>query len=284
MPPQETAGARPAINPKDLPPAALTLEGSSVLHQMFRVKWPAWNALEEARRAEIAGEAAALVESMEASGHTAAYSLLGHKGDLLLVHFRGSFDELNRAELALARLKLAEFLEPASSFLSVVELGLYDASLKLFSSLAERGVSPHSAEWIAAVEEQLAMSRKALESRLYPTVPPQRYICFYPMDRKRGEQRNFYTVRMADRGRMMRDHGLVGRRYADQVKQIISGSMGFDDWEWGVDLFSDEPLAFKKLIYEMRFDEVSAVYALFGPFYLGIRCRVPDLLAGTVSG
>jgi chlorite dismutase len=84
---------------------------------------------------------------------------------------------------------------------------------------------------------------------------------------------------------MMHDHGMIGRRYADQVRQIISGSIGFDDWEWGVDLFADEPLVFKKLIYEMRFDEVSAVYALFGHFYLGVRCpaaQIGELLAGTL--
>jgi peroxiredoxin len=287
MPPEATAGTRSVVSARDLPAVPLTLEGASVLHQMFRVRWPAWNALEEPRRAEIASEAAALLESMEAGGRSALYSLLGHKGDLLVVHFRDSFEDLNRAELALARLKLAEFLEPSASYLSVVELGLYDASLKLFTSLAERGVTPHSPEWDAAVEEQLAVQRKAMQPRLYPPIPPQRYICFYPMDRKRGEQRNFYTLRMADRGRMMRDHGLVGRRYGDQVKQIISGSMGFDDWEWGVDLFGDDPLAFKKLIYEMRFDEVSAVYALFGTFYVGIRCpagKAGELLSGELPG
>jgi len=75
----------------------------------------------------------------------------------------------------------------------------------------------------------------------------------------------------------MSDHGLVGRRYAGEVKQIITGSIGFDDWEWGVDLFADDPLVFKKLIYEMRFDHVSAVYALFGQFYVGVRCPAAAL-------
>jgi chlorite dismutase len=88
---------------------------------------------------------------------------------------------------------------------------------------------------------------------------------------------------MAERQRMMHEHGMIGRRYADSVRQIITGSIGFDDWEWGVDLFADDPLVFKKLIYEMRFDEVSAVYALFGAFYVGMRVAaadLPGLLAG----
>jgi chlorite dismutase len=99
------------------------------------------------------------------------------------------------------------------------------------------------------------------------------------MDRRRGESKNWYQVPMADRQRLMHEHGLVGRRYAGEVRQIITGSIGFDDWEWGVDLFAEEPLVFKKLIYEMRFDEVSAVYALFGTFYVGLRLTAAGLTA-----
>ena len=108
-------------------------------------------------------------------------------------------------------------------------------------------------------------------------MPPHRYLCFYPMDKKRGEKNNWYDVPIADRRRMMRDHGMIGRRYAGKVKQIISGSIGFDDWEWGVDLFAEDPLVFKKLIYEMRFDEASSLYALFGKFYISLRFPASEL-------
>jgi chlorite dismutase len=124
-----------------------------------------------------------------------------------------------------------------------------------------------------------------MKPRLFPSMPPNRYICFYPMDRRRGEDKNWYMLPMEERQRQMNDHGMVGRRYAGEVKQIITGSIGFDDWEWGVDLFADDPLVFKKLIYEMRFDHVSAVYALFGSFYIGLRCpgnRLYDLLEGNL--
>src|SRR5437868_12130816 len=107
------------------------------------------------------------------------------------------------------------------------------------------------------------------------------------MDKKRGEIKNWYEVPIRDRQRLMHEHGLIGRKYAGSVKQIISGSIGWDDWEWGVDLFSDDPLVFKKLIYEMRFDEVSAAYSDFGTFYLGIRCpaaQLRGLLDGEVPG
>ena len=201
----------------------------------------------------------------------------------MLVHFRESFDELNQAELSLARLRLSDFLEPTTSYLSVIELGLYESTLKTYKSLAERGVEPHSEEWNQAIQETLARQKEAMKPRLFPAIPPNRYICFYPMDRRRGEDKNWYTVPMEERQRQMNEHGMVGRRYAGQVKQIITGSIGFDDWEWGVDLFADDPLVFKKLIYEMRFDEVSAVYALFGSFYVGLRCpasRLGQLLEG----
>jgi len=103
------------------------------------------------------------------------------------------------------------------------------------------------------------------------------------MDRKRGEQINWYTLPFADRQRMMHEHGLIGRRYAGEIKQIVTGSIGMDDWEWGVDLFSDNPISFKKIIYEMRFDEVSAVYGAFGEFFIGHRLPV-DKLTEWLSG
>jgi chlorite dismutase len=271
--------APPAVSVENLPPVPLTIEGASVLHQMLRVRWTAWKALSAAARVEIAGEAATVLGAMEqnASGQSAAFSLLGHKGDLILVHFRPSFDELGRVEKRLAQLRLWDYLEPAHSYLSVVELGLYESSQKTYHGLAERGVQPFSEEWNAEIEQVLARQREAMKPRLFPEMPPHKYLCFYPMDRKRGEERNWYTLPMAERQRQMHEHGMIGRRYAGEVKQIISGSIGFDDWEWGVDLFADDPLVFKKLIYEMRFDEVSAVYALFGSFYVGIRCPASQL-------
>ena len=260
----------------EMPPVPLTLEGASVLHQMMRIKWAAWKSLPEAARAELLAEATAALSAMEQE-KSALFSLIGHKGDLLLVHFRSSFEELNRAELQLARLGLSDYLETTSSYLSVVELGLYESTSKVYASLAAKGITAHSPEWKTEIEAVIARQKEAMHPRLYPDVPPQKYICFYPMDRRRGEVKNWYQVPMADRQAMMHEHGMIGRRYAGEVKQIISGSIGFDDWEWGVDLFADDPLVFKKLIYEMRFDEVSAVYALFGSFYVGVRCPAANL-------
>jgi hydrogen peroxide-dependent heme synthase len=262
-----------------LPAVPLTLEGYATLHQMMRFRRTAWRALPENHRREIANEAVKVLAEMESKpdGQSALFSLLGHKGDLMLVHFRNSFDQLNQAELDLAQLRLSDFLEPATSYLSVIELGLYESSLKTYKALAEAGVEPHSEEWNRAIQETMARQKEAMKPRLFPTMPPNRYLCFYPMDRLRGEDKNWYRLPMEERQRQMNEHGMVGRRYAGEVKQIITGSIGFDDWEWGVDLFADDPLVFKKLIYEMRFDHVSAVYALFGSFYIGLRCAASSL-------
>jgi len=262
-----------------MPPVPLTIEGYSVLHQMMRVRWAEWRKASAQVKTEIVNEAGALLAKLEqgAAGQSVLYSLLGHKGDLMLVHFRQSFDELNQAELQLARIALSDYLEPTSSYLSVIELGLYESTIKLYRELADRGVEPYSDEWKRETNETIRRQKEAMHPRLFPDLPKHRYLCFYPMDRRRGEDKNWYTLPIEERARQMNEHGLVGRRYAGEVKQIITGSIGFDDWEWGVDLFADDPLVFKKLIYEMRFDEVSAVYALFGHFYVGVRCPAADL-------
>jgi len=270
-----------------LPAVPLTLEGAAVLHQMLRVRWPAWKALSAADQSAIAAEAAELLGELEcnAAGQSAAFATLGHKSDLLLVHFRPSFEDLKAIELRLAQTRFWDYLEPAHSYVSVVELGLYESSLKTYAALAERGIQPFSDEWDAQIAQVVGRQREAMRPRLYPDIPASRYICFYPMDRKRGEDKNWYILPMAERQRQMHEHGMVGRRYAGQVKQIISGSIGFDDWEWGVTLFADDPVVFKKLIYEMRFDEVSAAYALFGQFWVGLRCpasQLGKLLSGEV--
>ncbi len=272
----------------DFPPVPLTLEGSCLLHQFFRFDWKAWRSCAEGERTRIAGEAVATLRGMERAGadgpvQTAVYSQLGHKGDLIVVHFRESMEALNQVELDLAQTEFYDFLEQRHSYVSVVELGLYESSRKTYEAASEKGFEMHTAEWNAEVEASLKRGAEAMKPRLFPAVPEAKYLCFYPMDRKRGEDKNWYTVPFAERQRMMHLHGLIGRRYGDVVKQIISGSIGMDDWEWGVDLFAEDPVVFKKLIYEMRFDEVSAVYALFGQFFLGLRLPV-EKLGGWLEG
>ena len=266
----------------DFPSVPLTLEGSSLLHQFFRFDWKAWRATPLADRERIAADGVATLQHLERKApdspiQTALFSQLGHKGDLILMHFRDSLEALNQVELDLAQTELYAYLTQVHSYVSVVELGLYESSRKTYETASAKGFAAHTPEWQAEVAASLQRASTAMAPRLFPAVPEAKYLCFYPMDRKRGEQVNWYTVPFAERQRMMHEHGLIGRRYGEVVKQIISGSIGMDDWEWGVDLFADDPVVFKKLIYEMRFDEVSAVYALFGQFFISVRLPVEKL-------
>jgi chlorite dismutase len=272
----------------ELPAVPLTIEGASALHQIFRIRWSALRALPANGRAEVIRETAAILTAMEAREpgcQSAAYSMLGHKGDLMLVHFRKDFEALQAAQVGVARLALAAFLEPTTSYVSILELGMYEMTAQIHARLAEKGLKNGSAEFEGAFAAELEEQRRRVAGRLFLEVPKRRYVCFYPMNKRRGEDKNWYAVPVEERARMMRDHGVIGRHYAGQVTQVISGAIGFDDWEWGVDLFADDPLVFKKLIYEMRFDEASAWYAEFGPFYTGLQfsaAELPRLLDGHV--
>src|SRR5216117_2556988 len=150
-----TRAVRPQAVSTETPPVPLTIEGYSVLHQMMRVRWPAWRELSAAQKNEIVNEASTALAKMEqsASGQSGLYSLLGHKGDLMLVHFRESFDALNQAELEISQLGISDYLEPTTSYVSVIELGLYESTIKTYRELAERGIEPHSEEWKSAIAE-----------------------------------------------------------------------------------------------------------------------------------
>ena len=272
----------------ETPPFPLTLDGASLLHQMFRFDWPAWRRADSAARQRAIAEVSAILAPLEPGSvapatseahphQSALYAQLGHKGDLLLVHFRDTIEELAQIERDLARTEFGAFLQPTHSYLSIVELGLYESASKTYPALVAEGIEPLSEQWDRRIQDVIDRQAAAMSSRLYPAIPQTKYLCFYPMDKKRGEHVNWYSAPMPDRARMMHEHGLIGRRFAGSVKQIISGSIGLDDWEWGVDLFSDDPSVFKKLIYEMRFDEASALYALFGPFYVGVRLPVSEV-------
>jgi len=265
-----------------------SLEGWSVLHQMFRIRWSEWRRLGAREREAAARESAQVLAAPGGeAGATAVTTLLGHKGDLMLVHFRRSFDALQDAQLRVAALPLAPFLEATTSYVSIVELGMYEMTAQIHQRLADRGLTGGNDEFEKAFDAEMEEQRKRVLGRLFTEIPSRRYVCFYPMNKKRGEDKNWYRVPFEERARMMREHGKIGRHYAGAVTQIISGSIGFDDWEWGVDLFADDPLVFKKLIYEMRFDEASADYAEFGPFYTGLQfdaALLPQYLEGTTPG
>lgn len=232
--------------------AVQTLDGWYCLHDFRLVDWTSWKLVSEEERQLAIEEFEAILNRWsfteeEQKGSHAFYSIVGQKADLMLMILRPTMEELNEIETELNKTKFAEFLAPAYSYVSVVELSSYLGK--------DDGSDPYQNPYV--------------RSRLYPTLPKSQYVCFYPMDKRRSGNDNWYMLPMEDRKEMMKSHGLIGRSYAGKVKQIITGSVGFDDYEWGVTLFSDDVLQFKKLIYEMRFDEVSARYGEFGSFFVG---------------
>ncbi|NPC94517.1 heme-dependent peroxidase [Bacillus sp. WMMC1349] len=239
--------------------AAVTLDGWYALHDFRTMDWSSWKLLSSDERQVIMSEFSSLLEKWgktETSGngsHT-LYSIVGQKADLMIMVLRPTMEELNQIELEFNKSKLAEYTIPAYSYVSVVELSNYMGS-----------------------GEGDPYQNPQVRARLYPELPDARHVCFYPMDKRRSGNDNWYMLSMEERKKLMRSHGMIGRGYAGKVKQIITGSVGFDDFEWGVTLFSDDVLQFKKLVYEMRFDEVSARYGEFGSFFVGNRLTTKQL-------
>ena len=258
-----------------------TLEGWSLLHLLYRVRWDRLREMSDAGRTAVADDAVRALTVPDA-GATACVQMLGHKADLMFICFRRDFEQLAQAQLALSRTELHGLLEPTYSYVSVVELGMYEMTAKIHEQLGAR-LKSGSDEFEQAFDAEMEMQRQRVMSRLYLELPKSRYVCFYPMNKRRGETDNWYSESFEKRASMMREHGMIGRGYAGRVTQVISGSIGYDDWEWGVDLFAPDPLVFKKLIYEMRFDEASAKFAEFGPFFTGLQFA-PASLGSFLNG
>ena len=243
-----------------------TDEGWFVLHDLRRVDWDAWRAASASARDRAVSEGVDYLEAHEAvadadEGVSAVCSVLGDTADLMLVHFRPTIDHLSAAERRFESTALAGFTERATSYVSVTEVSGY-VSTDYFEDGAEE------------TDEGL---RRYIESKLHPDVPDGGYVCFYPMSKRRGEEENWYALDFEERADLMADHGEVGRRFAGRIEQVIASSVGLDDHEWGVTLFGDDPTDIKDVVYEMRFDEVSARYGEFGRFHLGRRFPPADL-------
>jgi hydrogen peroxide-dependent heme synthase len=257
--------------------APATLEGWYSLHQVFSLDWG------ELRRSagaeDVAADARDVLTRLEApaTGWSGAFQLVGGGADLMFVHFRETLDELAAAELEIRRSALGPLLRLEYDYTSVTEAGLYHAT-----ATAAQEAEPRSKEFHRLIEEEAAAERASahIQVRLYPQVPDgMRYISFYPMSKRRTHPDNWYALPVAERNRLMREHGLTGRTYAGRVFQVITGSTGLDDWEWGVTLFARDPLEFKRIVTEMRYDEASTRYGEFGEFYTGIRLDPGQLAA-----
>ena len=245
-----------------------TEEGWYALHDLRRIDWDGWrNATERAQNRAIEEGIEHLETHVEVAdsdaGGSAVFTVVGHKADLMILHLRPTLAELDRAERRFESTALAGFTERASSYVSVTEVSGY-----MHGDLTEG---------LEDIED--AGMRNYMRQRIYPEIPDAEHVCFYPMDKRREPEYNWYDLPFEERAEYMSAHGEIGREYAGTVSQIITGSVGFDDYEWGVTLFADDPTEIKHLLYEMRFDPSSSKFAEFGPFYIGRRFPPSDLPA-----
>ena len=258
-----------------------TMEGWYVQHDLYTVNWAAWRGIESDKRQQLLAELNAWLSSAAAveKGDSGAFIVSGQKAELMLIHYRETPEQLNDVRRALMACEFSDLLIPAYGYLSIIEVSLYEATAIAHRNLAQAGIKHGSDEFAPALQLELEKQTKILEARCFRSIPERAYCCFYPMSKRRGEQDNWYAMSLDERRALMRGHGRLGHKYHQSVTQIISGSTGLDDWEWGVDLHSDDPLIFKKLVYEMRFDPVSARFAEFGAFYIGKAVNGDELAA-----
>ncbi|PSQ56129.1 heme-dependent peroxidase [Halobacteriales archaeon SW_8_68_21] len=248
--------------------APQTAEGWFSLHDFRSIDWDAWRDAPESERQRAIEEGASFLKRRELvadadDGESALFSVLGHKADLLFIHFRPSLDDLSAIERRFEDTALAEFTERETSYVSVTEVSGY-----VSDDYFEEGAD--------AVDEGL---RRYIEGKLKPEIPDDEYVSFYPMSKRRGEEHNWYDLDFEERADLMAGHGEVGKEYAGKIKQVIASSVGFDDHEWGVTLFGADPTDIKDIVYEMRFDPASSRYGEFGDFYVGRRFPPRDLNA-----
>ena len=242
-----------------------TDEGWFVLHDFRTVDWDAWRDAPDHERERAIEEGTQYLQRHEAvddagEGDSGVFSVLGHKADLLVLHFRPTLDQLSRAERRFEATALASFTDQATSYVSVTEISGYS--------------TPEYFEDPEAVDEG---TRRYMEGKLTPSIPDDGYVSFYPMTKRRGETYNWYDLDLEERADLMASHAETGKGYAGRINQVIASSVGFDDHEWGVTLFSDDPTDIKDIVYDMRFDDVSSKYSDFGEFYVGRRFPPADL-------
>lgn len=214
------------------------------------VGWGVLHLFCKARAATDSEAVVAAVKAMEGSSHqVVAFSTFGHKADLGFMGLGADWVRLRRFQADLA----AAGLDVVDSYVSLTEVSEYAKG----------------------------MPSEHLDARLHPRLPPdgKRAFCFYPMSKRRGESDNWYSLDFERRKELMVDHGRSGRRFSGRIVQLITGSTGLDDYEWGVTLFGVHPDDLKDTVYTMRFDEASTRYAEFGHFYAGIVGEVSEVLA-----
>jgi len=284
------APARPAARPAaPLEPPSLTpIVGWHFLHLYYQVDRQRLQALPPAERTQGAERLAALLDPKadHAPARLQCFAVPGHKADFGIVAAGPDLRAIHNLETAIQSSSLGPALRPSYSFYSITEVSEYVPDADEYGRiLREReGMdldSPAYKAKLAAYTDRLGAMN---EQRLHPEFPDYPCLCFYPMSKMRSGDQNWYLLPFEQRSELMAQHGKSGMKFAGRVLQVITASTGLDDWEWGVTLWARNPLYLKEIVYTMRFDESSAKYALFGPFYFGFILPARELVSALRLG
>ena len=263
------------------------LVGWPVIHQYFRIDRPRWHGLSaEAREAAVAEFSARLRELGGEEGLQFVPMAGIAKADFGYMAVHPELRRLQQLGQQLAATALGTCLTPVYAFLSISEVSEYMSSPADWAKqlIEGQGLDPASPEFAKSMAGFAARMRHYAEARVHPQLPADmQVVCFYPMSKLRGEQRNWYALPFEERKKLMGGHGSTGRKFAGRILQLITSSTGLDDWEWGVTLFAHDLKSIRDVVYEMRFDEGSALYGLFGEFYVALRLQ-PDELRSALQG
>src|SRR3954469_1829499 len=261
--------------------ALIPEQGWHCLHLYYRIEFGQWQLLSTEEQREAKTRLATLVQETRALENTQllTMSVVTPKADLAFMLVTPGLHTANRIEKQINLSLGADVLVPAYSYLSLTEESEYRTSAEEYAHILEheQKIAPDSDEFVkamAAFDERMKHYR---HDRVYPTLPDWPVVCFYNMSKRRGEERNWYALPFEERRKLMLGHANVGRQYAGKVKQVITGSTGLDDAEWGVTLFANDTFQIKAIVYQMRFDPVSADYADFGEFFIGIQLPLDEL-------
>jgi chlorite dismutase len=265
----------------DKNPPLVPEQGWHCLHLYYRIEFGQWQLLGRDEQNAAKTKLSELVQETRATESTQllTMSMVSPKADIGFMLITPDLQEANRIEKRLTLSLGADVLTPVYSYLSLTEESEYATTDEEHAEtlVHEQKLKSGTAEFDAAMTAFRERMKHYRHDRVYPTLPDWPVVCFYNMLKRRGEQRNWYALPYAERRSLMKGHATVGRRYAGKVKQLITGSSGLDDAEWGVTLFAQDTFQIKAIVYEMRFDPVSAEYADFGEFFIGIQLPLDEL-------
>jgi len=254
-------------------------EGWHCLHLFYRIEYGQWQLLSRDEQNVAKTNLSSLVQEVRAMQWTQllTLSMVTPKADIGFMLITPDLHDANKIETRLSLSLGANVLSPVYSYLSLTEESEYITSEDEYVQTLEPSVRNDSTKLNEAVTAFRERMKHYRQERVYPTLPDWPVVCFYNMSKRRGEQRNWYALPYDERRKLMKGHAAVGREFAGKVKQLITGSTGLDDAEWGVTLFARDTFQIKAIVYKMRFDPVSAEYADFGEFYIGIQLPLDEL-------